>query len=476
MKNLFSHQKLKLRPGILLIMSILFLFLPRFGLSQTEFKEAEVADTPSSNRLDMVSKALEKLEDSGKNIEVKQNPPDTKTQDHGNEKPPDIKINLNFTDVPLSELLNTLTKIADINIVGGEGLTQKVTMYLKDISLEQALDSVLHSAGYTYIKEGKILRVVPLREGYLVTKVFALKFVSAEQIKGALSGLMSERGIIKSFSKFSEEKYTNTLIVKDTPEVIENITMLIEKLDKKARQVMIEAQFVQVDLDTTNKLGIDWVLKASFKGASGPTTFPVGKTGQRLPEKPEITATEGEITLGQISFEQFTATLEALDTKTKINVISNPRIAARENEEAVITVGDRVPIPTYERMQQTGLMEVTGYQEEKIGVVLKVVPIINDDNSITMRIKPEVSEITGSTGPNNERPIVSTKEISTTLTIGDGKTIVLGGLKSRTATKNDNKVPFLGDIPFVGRLFNYRSDVLKNSELLIFLTPHIIKE
>lgn len=532
--------------------SILFLFLPRFGLSQIDLNNDN--ESAVTNRLDKVSSALDGLEGkkeqaivvasdeagikgtltqtvefplllevqgrASQNALIAENktseqiaaasednqtteerdkgitsffdkaqgsadkidepgriPRDDKTKENKDKKLSDIKISLSFADVPLSDVLNTLTKIADLNVVGGEGLSQKVTIYLKDVTLQEALDSVLRSAGYTYIPEGKILRIVPLKESLLITKVFELKYVSAKQITDALSGSISERGTLKTFSKFAEDKHINTLIIKDTPEVIKSVTELIERLDKKARQVMIEAQFVQVTLDKTDELGIDWVMKASFKGAAGPTAFPVGTKGQRILEKPDIDTATGEITYGNVSFNDFTAAIQATDTKTKVDILSNPKVAVRENEEAVLTVGDRVPIPTYERMQQTGLMEVTGYQEERVGVVLKVTPVINEDNSISMRLRPEVSKIVGGGVIGLlEKPTISTNEIDTVVTINNGKTIVLGGLRSNTITKTDNNVPFLQNIPFFGALFKYKSNVKKEIELLIFITPRIIKE
>lgn len=529
MKNKINYRELIFRLATFLIISVMILFLPRSGFSQSdridsvsssldkfEGKEEQTIvavsedarikgtvsqsvelplllevhgrsstgikdgqnQTSAEERDEEIDAFLEQAQDQeGITKDEQRDSMDNKTKETKDRKLPDMKVSLSFADVPLSDVLNTLTKIADLNLVGGEGLSQKVTIYLKDVTLQDALDSVLRSAGYAYVPEGKILRIVPKNEAPLETKVFKLKYVSAQQITDALAGLISDRGKVKTFSKFAEAKHADTLIIQDTAEAIKKATVLIQRLDKKPKQVMIEAQFVQVTLDKTDELGIDWVMKATFQGAAGPTAFPVGTKGQRIIEHPEITSSPQEITYGSISFTDFTAALSAIDTKKKVDVLSNPKVAVRENEEAILTVGDRVPIPTYERMEQTGLMEVTGYQEERVGVVLRVTPVINDDNSISLRLRPEVSKIVGSGKIGLlEKPTISTNEIETIVTIDNGKTIVLGGLRSSSITKSNRNVPFLQNIPLFGNLFKFKSDVIEESELLIFITPRIIKE
>jgi type II secretory pathway component GspD/PulD (secretin) len=386
-------------------------------------------------------------------------------------------VNLNFSDVSLSRILATIASIADLDIVGGEALSEKVSIHLTNVPLEDALATILKSTGYSYIKDGKVIRIIPRQEAPLVTEVFELQFVSAEQIEQAVSHLLSGEGKIKTFSKLSEEGYANYLIVTDKAESLESISTLINKLDKKVGQVMIEVKFCELTLDKDTELGIEWIIQPSISGADVPTQFPTTTLGLRRLERPAvIEETSGEITLGTISFSDFTATLRALDTDTEVNLIASPRIATKEGEEAEIVIGDRVPIPLYERNEETGTIEITGYQDEEIGVVLKVTPIINNDNTITLKIHPEVSEITGYTGPNNERPVVSTREISTVFTVENGKTVVLGGLMKQTLRNSLRKVPLLGNIPVFGALFRFQDDSEDKTELLVFITPHIIEK
>jgi type IV pilus assembly protein PilQ len=386
------------------------------------------------------------------------------------------KVNIDFTDVPLSEILATIAQNTDLNIIGGEELSQKITIHLKDVPLDALFDIILKTTDYGYIQEGKVVRIVPKIDLPTETEVFTLQFASAEKVMEAVAHLLSQKGKIKSFSNFSQNTSTNILVVTDVQESMQAIRSLVEKLDKKVKQVMIEVKFCEVTLDKDDELGIDWVIRASITGSRGNTTFPLGRTGKWIYEAPYgMGVPSGNMTTGTMSFSDFSATLHALDSKTKVKLIATPQVAARSGETAQIIIGDKIPIPTYERSKETGSMEVTGYEYENVGILLKVIPFVNSDNSVTLNIHPEVSEITGYTGPNDERPIVSTREITTVFTVVDGETIVLGGLKKQTITASENKVPFLGNIPLLGRaLFTYKGDSDERKELLLFITPHVL--
>ncbi|MFH1622237.1 MAG: hypothetical protein ABIA97_03855 [Candidatus Omnitrophota bacterium] len=387
-----------------------------------------------------------------------------------------ILIDADFEDVELGKVLTTLARASDLNIIGGEGLAQKVSIHLKNVALNDLFDILLRSSGYTYLKENDVVWVVP-EEETLTTEVFELQYISAPKIEQAAAHLISDKGQIKSFSKFQGNDYSHFLIVTDTTQVIKGIRQLVEKLDKKRQQVVIEAKFAEVQLTKDNEWGIDWVLEASLTGASGPTLFPIGRDGAGLIEQPQdLDRTSGSLTSGTISYSNFSTTLKLLDSKAETNLIASPSIATRDGEEATIVIGDKIPIPTYERNEETGSLEITGYEEINIGVLLKVTPIINSDNTVTLDVHPEVSEIIGYTGPNNERPIIATREVTTSFTVGNGKTIVLGGLTRDTLSNTTRKVPILGYIPILGEAFTFHDNSDIRRELLIFITPRILDE
>jgi len=167
--------------------------------------------------------------------------------------------------------------------------------------------------------------------------------------------------------------------------------------------------------------------------------------------------------------------LEILNSRTDTNIISNPRITTLNNQEAKIIVGTIVPIPLYEYSTDTGTRIISGYENQKIGVQLVVTPNINEQKYITLDVVPSVDEITGWTGPDNERPIISTRSATTKVMIKDGQTLVIGGLISEKKVKYKKKVPILGDIPILGLLFTKKEDTVDKTDLLIFITPRIIE-
>ena len=389
-------------------------------------------------------------------------------------------INVDFNDVELSKVLTTIARMTGLNIIGGDELSQKVSLHLKDVPLDTVFDTLLMSTGYTYVRKGRVLHIVSQKEAPsapLMTEIFKLQYASANKVKQVAENLISKEGKLTEFSKYSDKDYSNYLIVTDTAEVIEGVRQLVQKLDEKIQQVMIEAKFVEVSLDKADALGLDWVLQGSITGASGPTAFPITKRGGNLLQPPFLTTdSSSKITLGTMSFSDFSVKIRALDTKAEVNLIANPSVSTREGEEAKIVIGEKVPIPLYQHNEHTGALEVTGYETQDVGVLLRVTPIINKDNTVSLNIHPEVSEITGFVGPNNERPIISTREVTTSFTVENGKTIVIGGLTKETISNNVNKVPFIGHIPILGEVFTYHNKSNARKEVLIFITPHILGE
>lgn len=306
----------------------------------------------------------------------------------------------------------------------------------------------------------------------LVTEVFSLDYAKAEAIKDKLEQVVSEgAGAIK----FDER--TNKIVIKDTPQRIIDIKKVIEAFDEKTREVIIDAHIIQVTLTDKYSHGIDWSsvatlgdltlasttnLTTSLTGTT-PSTFAIAKKG----------GTHSTI-------------IKLLETFGETNVLSRPRITVADREEAKILVGAKEVYVTSEITTATGgTYHTTDHvQFVDVGVRLAVSPEINNDGYIKLKIKPEVSSTDATktvtlTNPDGSTrtivPFVNTSEAETVVLVKDDTTLIIGGLMKDTITDQKQKVPFLGDLPIVGKLFSTSGESKEKTELVIFLTPHIIE-
>ncbi len=423
------------------------------------------------------------------------------------------RITMDFKEADIKDVLRIISYKSGMNIVSGEDVKGAVTIHLVDVPWQNALDVILRTYGFGYEKEGNIIRVRDLsklgKEG-LQTKVFSLSYARAKEASKSLEKMLSERG------KIEFDTRTNLLIVTDIPANLSKLKEVIKILDKITPQAMIEAKIIEITLGDSEKLGIDWTMKIAAGGSKRPTTFPFtsevkgtgtkmfpkvkvpsqlevvdtseySETGQLITESKEEkmwhklmpgfpSVASDKFLFGTLDFSQFRAVLEILNSRADTNIISNLRITTLNNQEAKIFVGQVVPIPKYTYSKESGTQVISGYKDQEIGIKLVVTPNINDQNYITLSINPSIEQIIGSTGPNGERPIYSTRSAETKVMIKDGQTLVIGGLISEKKIKYRKKVPILGDIPLLGLLFSKKEDTLSKTDLLIFITPHIVRD
>lgn len=306
----------------------------------------------------------------------------------------------------------------------------------------------------------------------LVTEVFPLDYAKAESLKEKISEMVSkEAGSVK----FDEK--TNKLVVKDTEQRVEDIRKVINAFDEKTREVLIDANIVQVTLSDKYSYGIDWLDIAKMGGVklTGDTNLSTGLSNV-TPNTLSI-ATTGR---------NYTTIISLLKTYGKTNVLSRPRIMVLDRKEAKILVGSKEVYVTSEVTTTSGGTYHTtdNVQFVDVGVRLAVTPEINRAGFVTLKIKPEVSnadatktvELKNPDGSTRTVvPYVTTAEAETSVAVKDGTTIIIGGLMKDTLVDHVEKVPFLGDMPLVGKLFTAKGKSKEKTELVIFLTPHIIQ-
>jgi len=396
-------------------------------------------------------------------------------------------VTLIFKDADIRTVLHTLSYKSGINIVASSDVEGTVSIRLVDVPWETALEVILKNHGLAAERVGNIIRVITLAnvaEEELQNEVFILNYAKAKEIADAIEATITSRGRIKY------DERTNTLIVTDIPTNLYKIKTVVSRLDRRTPQVSIEARIIEALLDKNDELGIDWTVTVNAHGSERPTTFPFeygdanrvpfsrSKTDQSLKSYlPGFFPTPTAFQFGTIDFTELSATLSMLDKKGNTRVISNPTITTLNNKEAKIVVGEIFNIPTYERNDTTGRMEITGYEEKDLGILLNVTPHINEANDIVISLKPEVSAFKEMQSFGNiEAPIFTTRTAETQVMIKDGQTIVIGGLRENQTVKKISKVPFLGDIPLLGELFKYKEDSIDTKELLIFITVKLVPE
>jgi type II secretory pathway component GspD/PulD (secretin) len=244
---------------------------------------------------------------------------------------------------------------------------------------------------------------------------------------------------------------------------------VIAAFDRKDKEVLIEAKIVQVVLDDTHKMGVDW--EAVFEHADMLTLksdFDILNPSDK----------SGRLSIGASGDDDYGLVIEALDSSGKVNILSNPRITVVNEKEAKILVGSTEPYVT-SSVTTTAAGPVTTSESVNfidVGVKLYVTPKIHSDGFITIKIKPEVSSVTGevATSSNNTIPVIETSEVETTVMVKDGVMIIIGGLIKEETSDQMKKVPVLGSIPILGGVFRSQSRNKRKTEIVVFITPHII--
>ncbi len=296
-----------------------------------------------------------------------------------------------------------------------------------------------------------------------VMEIFSLQYADPEAVSARLKDELTP-----GVGSVQADKATGQLFVKDLPDNLPYLRQLIEALDQKTQQVLIEAKIIQVVLNDTYKMGVNWDAMANKFGGtvSGGANFRILGDGDSGGTVDVTGAKAGAFTI--------TGLLEALQTVGETNLLSNPRITCIDGQEAHITVGSTVPYKTIDTREDQGgtLRTFEKVITVEVGIKLRVTPTINDDGYITMKINPEVSEVTSFI---ENIPVIEKSESETTVIAKDGVTIIIGGLIKEQEISKQSRVPVLGSIPVLGIPFRSTSKSKVKTELVILLRPQIVE-
>jgi type IV pilus secretin PilQ/predicted competence protein len=395
-------------------------------------------------------------------------------------------VTIDADDAFLPSVLSILAEKSGYNIVTGPGVNkeERISVHLKDVPIEQAMNLVVRAAGLSYEIVGRSFLVAPgkaLKEQVgLTSYVIDLKYTDAPTVSKMLQGFNANVTI---------DTTGNKILLLTSPKIISDIQKVIEEVDKPGLQIVLECRIIEVAVDDEQDLGIDWNRLSSIQtvvseGTVDPYGNQVDKDGnpkltglepsQRgrvpnfLPFYPLETRRMGYWTKQVSAFE---VTLDWLMQRGRAEVLANSSVATLNNKEAEIRVVDEIPYVA----RSGGVGGQVQINTVTVGVMLKVRPKINSDGYITTDISPELSSIFQFIqSQDTQLPWVKRRTSTTTIRIRDGETVVMGGLLGVEASKTVSRVPFLGDLPFVGALFRHNSETTRKTDLIIQVTPHIL--
>ena len=398
------------------------------------------------------------------------------------------KISLDFQNADINDILRLIAEVSGFNIIAGGDVQGTVTTRMVDVPWDQALDVILKINGLAQEREGNIIRVAPIarfineRQESLrarqtdtqaeptVTQLVPINYADATELKSSLEKLLSARGSI-----FIDGR-TNTMIVTDTKRNLDDVLALVQTLDRQTPQVMIEARIVEASRDFSREIGVRF---GGTYTAVTDRTFPnrIGVSGAATDPNfvVDLPAAVGAGSGGAIAFALAGANsilnveLSALEASGRGKIISNPRVATLDNTEAVIQSGVRIPYDT---------TSAEGTKTEFIdaSLVLKVTPHVTPDGFINMKVNVTNNQPNTAITSASGQPSITTREANTAMLVKDGDTVVIGGLYKRTLTSRRDGLPWLSQMPVLGWLFRNDSEEDINEELLIFLTPRIIRQ
>lgn len=414
------------------------------------------------------------------------------------------KLSLNFQNVEVRRLLQVIGEFTGMNIVVSDSVGGSITLILKDVPWDQALDIILQQKGLDMRKNGNVILIAPREEiatkeklefeskaqigdlEPLRTESFQMNYVKGADVKKLLSDpkqtILSKRG-----SALLDDR-SNILFVQDTPSRLDDVRAMIAKVDVPVRQVMIEARIVEAGDSFAKNLGIRLATGATTQTTNtttGATTITNSSTlaainsatrtsqigSVNLPATPRAgTAGTFALSLYNSSYTRFlSAEISALEADGKGKVISSPRVMTANQVEALIEQGTEIP---YQQATSSG---ATSISFRKANLSLKVKPQITPDGKITMSL--DINKDTPNTSLSTGAGVaIDTKHVKTEVLVENGGTVVIGGIYTQKTQETTYRIPVLGDLPYLGWLFKNREWIDDKTELLVFITPKIVNE
>ena len=414
------------------------------------------------------------------------------------------EFSMEFRDAEIKDVLRAVGQAANLNMIVSDGVSGKVSLSIKNVDIWNALESILKTKGLTYVRDANMVRILSLaevRDNDMETRVFPLGHASSQDVLPIVTGVKSEK------ARISVDSRMNALVVRDLSLNIDQMARLLKSLDVKMPQVLIEAKIVEVSSNYARELGVQWGGQYTGTNGKGTTVVTGGASGSSSSTSGSASSTIGSSTfypltgdiglsgnayavnlpaaVGSgsggaigISFGKLGGALSldlqlsAMQTTGNGKILSSPKVMTMNNKEAKISSGIDIPVRV---LTTTTAGTSAQVQIISTSLMLSTTPTIAQDGRITLAIKVEKSEPDFSRQVDNI-PTITKRNANSELVVNDGETIVLGGILTKSNSESESAVPFLSKIPVIGWLFKKKSKNESQDELMIFITPTIVKE
>ncbi len=383
----------------------------------------------------------------------------------------DEEISIKFTDALVLDVVRLIGTKAKLNLVITATSEARTTLDIKDVKISDALDYIIGPSKIKWFYTDDILVITDAEsvQGLLKSKVFSLNYSDGSQLMKYIRPSLSQNGqvipIISSSAPNSSGTVADRLLVIDTGQSLRRVAQVIQELDKREKQINIAVKFIETSLKNTERLGINWQMRTTmaFPSSSDSSSGMIGVG--KLTENYNVT---------QLQVPVVSAVLEALETDADAKILQEPQVTTFNNVEASVTIGTTIPVLVPQGEGSVFGTNPYTYEDQNIDISLSIIPRVNEDGYISIRLNTAVSAIVGYVGPEGDRPITSNRTVNTNVMVRDGETLLIGGLIFENDSRSRSQVPILGKIPILNLLFKSKIDDVEQRELLIFITPSVV--
>ncbi len=393
------------------------------------------------------------------------------------------KMSISMVDSDIKSVLMLIGELTNVNVVVSPDVKDTITANLENVSVKAALDVILKPIGYSYtfyeniiiVQKGDDAKLV----GALQSVIVKLKYINAEDLNSPMRRILTSEGSIEAFTPLVTPGggggggVSNVVIVTEVEENLERVLNMIDQLDTAIPNINIAVRFIETNMDTSRGHGIDW------------TSTPAVQIGGSLTDSLTIPFSVSNVTIATLKPMQLISALKIMQARGKSKLLSSPSVTTLDNHEASTSTTTTVYVSgqvadenikeeSNENLGFFGNANTYSVTQKNIGIQLRVTPRINEKSKITLLVDATVEALLSAAEINTDQPRSTNRTVKTQVTVTDGDTVIIGGLIAENILENKKYIPFLSDLPFIGKIFQSTQLTKEQRELLIFITPNVV--